>query len=156
MPSVSPILFVSKVHMWQVPLLKCGCSVKHTNYLSRRLWKDCVDRISDSLLVTLPCCLLLLIYFFYSCSFAQVTITGGHCLHWEPSLPSLMHDVHEVIPAQPNNWCIWFSVSNAFILCITSWDFKKCVNNHLETLTWGLSGLTYKLSTLLHKQHVLI
>lgn len=61
-PSVSPILFIGKVHMWQVSLLKCCRRVKRTNYLSRRLWKDCVGRISDSLLITLPCCLLLSLY----------------------------------------------------------------------------------------------
>lgn len=129
-PSLSPILFVSKVHMWQVSLLKCCCCVKHTNYLSRRLWKDCVGRISDSLLITLPCCLLIpsLIQdvLFYSCSFAQVTITGWHFLHWEPSLPSLMHDAHEVIPAQGAAVKLW--TADAFN---TVWDFLwlKCINS---------------------------
>lgn len=45
-----PIPAVSEARMWQVSSLKCRGQVKHTNYLSRRLWKERVGRISDSCL----------------------------------------------------------------------------------------------------------
>lgn len=59
----------SKVYMWQVFSLKCCWRVKRTNYLSRRLWTDCVVRISDSPPIMMPCCTLLPLYR-VSCSIA--------------------------------------------------------------------------------------
>lgn len=92
----APVVVESKVYMWQVSSLKCCCRVKHTNYLSRRLWKDCVGRISDSPPIAAPPCLVLSLYEVpHSTEGAFAGDRGGPTLSRPRSKsPISMRDVH--------------------------------------------------------------